>query len=88
MSEEFTCPSGHRLPVEQFHSYVDLTKQGDEAVLFACPGGKRGHQFNLAKAAASGMFSSQELIDIRALAADTVRKADLLDWHPAKQGEP
>lgn len=67
--EERTCPSGHKLPVDQFHSYLDLTKTNiDDAILFDCPGGKRGHTFTLVKAAAAGMFTPDEAAKIRSSA--------------------
>lgn len=66
MSKEYTCPSGHKFPVEKFHSYVDTTIADlDNAVIFDCPGGKRGHSFSLRKAVGSGMFSIEEGMKIR-----------------------
>jgi hypothetical protein len=66
MSEERTCPSGHKLPVEQFKAYVDLTiKDIDEEIKLDCPGGKRGHTFSLRKAIVSGMFNIEEAAKIR-----------------------
>jgi len=65
--EQKTCPSGHTLPIAEFHSYVDLTVTGnnDDAVIFDCPGGKRGHQFTLRKAVAKKMFTAEEGAKIR-----------------------
>jgi hypothetical protein len=74
--EERTCPSGHRLPVRAFESYVDLTKKGDDAILFSCPGGKRGHIFSLRRAITSGMFTEDEAAKIRATAAKTKQEAE------------
>jgi len=66
MIEERTCPSGHKLLVTDFHSYVDLKKpEMDDAITFTCPGGKRGHSFTLRKAVASGMFNIEEAAKIR-----------------------
>ena len=66
MSEERTCPSGHTLPVADFHSYVDLKlPELDDAITFYCPGGKRGHSFTLRKAVAGGMFNTEEAAKIR-----------------------
>lgn len=64
--EERTCPSGHTLPVDQFKSYVKLdVKDYDDAIIFDCPGGKRGHTFTLRKAVAKGMFNTEEAANIR-----------------------
>lgn len=64
--EERTCPSGHRLPVDQFHSYVKLDVDDyDDAIIFDCPSGKRGHTFTLRRAVASGMFNIEEAAKIR-----------------------
>lgn len=73
MPEERVCPSGHRLPVGQFQSYIDLTKDLtkeslEDAILFDCPGGKRGHTFSLSRATASGMFTKEEAAKIRSQA--------------------
>ena len=68
MTEERTCPSGHKLTVADFHSYVDLKKpELDDAITFSCPGGKRGHSFTLRKAVAGGMFNIEEAAKIRAM---------------------
>ena len=71
------CPSGHELPVEQFKSYIDLTKEGDESINFECPGGKRGHTFSLSKAVASRMFTEEEATKIREMAARTKQEAEV-----------
>lgn len=64
--EEKTCPSGHTLPLNQFHSYVKLdVKDYDDAIIFDCPGGKRGHTFTLRKAISKGMFNTEEATKIR-----------------------
>ena len=64
--EKRTCPNGHVLPVDQFHSYVKLDIEDcDDAIVFDCPGGKRGHTFTLRKAVASGMFNTEEAVKIR-----------------------
>lgn len=61
-----TCPSGHKLTVDKFHSTVYLTKEEiDDAIVFDCPGGKRGHTFTLRKAEVSGMFNIEEVEKIR-----------------------
>lgn len=72
MTEERTCPSGHKLPVTDFHSYVDLKEpELDDAITFECPGGKRGHSFTLRKAVASGMFNIEEAAKIRTMGQRT-----------------
>ncbi len=64
--EERTCPSGHTLTVDKFQSVVALTvKEIDDAIVFSCPGGKRGHTFTLRKAETSGMFTAEEAERIR-----------------------
>ncbi len=38
--EERTCPSGHTLTVDKFHSVVALkVKEIDDAIVFDCPAG-------------------------------------------------
>lgn len=67
--EERTCPSGHKLPVSEFHAYVDLNiKDINRAITFTCPDGEKGHIFNLQKAVTSGMFSAEEANKIREVA--------------------
>ncbi len=67
---EKTCPSGHKLTFDHFHSYVDV-KEPDlmKAVTFYCDGGKRGHSFTLEKAVKSGMFTMEEAEKIKIMAA-------------------
>lgn len=63
---QFTCPSGHKLDETAFSSYVDMKVPDiDDAVIFNCPGGKRGHTFTLRKAVNSRMFNIEEAAKIR-----------------------
>jgi hypothetical protein len=67
MTEKFTCPSGHEVTPEQLHSTVDLNVRDiDDAVVFDCSGGKRGHTFTLRRAVQSGMFTEDQAAKIRA----------------------
>lgn len=67
MKTEITCPSGHIVKIADIHSFVDLTKSDlDEAIIFECPGGKRGHTFTLRKAVAKKTFTIEEAARIRA----------------------
>lgn len=67
---ELTCPSGHKVKVEDLHSYVKLNEgELDDAIAFSCPGGKRGHNFSLRKAVAAGTFNIEEASRIRASGA-------------------
>ena len=56
------CPSGHELTFDHFHSIVNA-KEPDlmKAIIFTCDGGRRGHSFNLEKAAKAGMFTPEEV---------------------------
>jgi len=66
LTATITCPSGHSVSVTDLKSYVKLdVEEPDDAVIFDCPGGKRGHQFTLRKAVASGMFNTEEAARIR-----------------------
>lgn len=59
--ELLTCPSGHKLNPAKFICIVDTKITDiDDAVIFTCPGGKRGHTFTLRKAVASGMFTIEQ----------------------------
>lgn len=60
------CPSGHEHKLAEYHSYVKLDVMGaDQAIILTCPGGKREHQFTLAKAAQSGMFTAEQAEKLR-----------------------
>ena len=66
MKTEFKCPSGHEITFLQLHSTVILAESDiDLAIVFECPGGKRGHTFTLKKAVAAGMFTEEEAGRIR-----------------------
>ena len=56
------CPSGHDVKVADLHSTVKLETgiEIEDAILFSCPGGKRGHSFTLRQAVASGMFTQDQ----------------------------
>lgn len=62
--EQRTCPSGHKLLMVQFHAYIDTALQGDESIIFNCPGGKREHSFNIRQAVGCGMLSIEEAFKI------------------------
>jgi hypothetical protein len=61
MKTQFQCPSGHTVQATELHSTVKL-KETDiyEAIIFECPGGKRGHTFTLKKAVTAGVFTKEE----------------------------
>ena len=66
MKTEFKCPSGHTVQASDLHSTVILKEADiDLAIVFECPGGKRGHSFTLKKAVAAGMFTEEEAERIR-----------------------
>lgn len=66
MKTEFKCPSGHIVNATDLHSTVGLAEPDiDLAIVFECPGGKRGHSFTLKKAVAAGMFTEDEADRIR-----------------------
>lgn len=60
------CPKGHSVPVESIHSYVSIKEkvQSEENITFSCPGGKRGHNFNLQAAVKAGMFNQEQALKI------------------------
>lgn len=61
MKTEFKCPSGHTVKATDLHSTVILKEPDiEKAVVFDCPGGKRGHTFTLKKAKDAGMFTADE----------------------------
>lgn len=67
MKTEFKCPSGHTVQATDLHSTVVLAEPDiDQAIVFECPGGKRGHSFTLKRAVAAGMFTEEEAERIRA----------------------
>jgi hypothetical protein len=66
MKTLFKCPAGHELKPQELHSTVLLAEPDiNRAILFTCPGGKRGHEFTLEKAVAAGMFTEEEADRIR-----------------------
>ena len=61
-----TCPGGHTLPLDHFHSCLDFEEPDlMEAITFDCDGGKRGHKFTLQKAVDAGMFTTEEAEKIK-----------------------
>ena len=75
MADTRTCPSGHKHPIKQFTTYVDLAvEEADDAVIFTCPGGKRDHKFTLRKAVAGRMFNKEEAANIRTAAVAHIEK--------------
>ena len=73
---ERICPSGHKLDEAKFFTYVDLKIPDiDDAIIFDCPGGKRGHKFTLRKAVRSGMFTAEEAAKLRESGTQTRARA-------------
>jgi len=65
MKLEITCPSGHSVKSVDVHSTVKLVERDIyEAVVFECPGGKRGHSFTLKKGIEKGTFTAAEAAKI------------------------
>ena len=55
-----TCPSGHSIHAAQLKSHFDLSKKVEEAIIFDCPGGKRGHSFDIYQAVGARIFTIEE----------------------------
>ena len=61
MEEKFTCPKGHTLPFSEFHATIKVDVPDiDDAVVFECPGGARGHHFTLRQAVVGKMFTPEQ----------------------------
>lgn len=67
MDPLFTCPSGHKLTYDHFHSTVnmDVADPTLDDIMFSCDGGKSGHSFTLKKAVNRGMFTADMAEKIR-----------------------